>query len=191
MSLKLIVLKSLQISQESTCFGVFFNKVRGPQNYNFIKTRLQHRFLPLNFSNYLRTPILQRIYEQLVLKHQCAFLQKPFFTDHLQCLHLTVSDFQPVTSFKKRPWQRIFSVNFGKFLKTSFVRTPPDDCYLSLKSATLLKETHRHRCFLVNFAKLLRISFVQNTSVDCFCIRVPLENCLFQYKLPNFSHQIQ
>ena len=29
--------KKLQISQESTCVRVFFNKVAGPQNCNFIK----------------------------------------------------------------------------------------------------------------------------------------------------------
>ena len=33
----------MQISQESTCVGVFFNKVVGPRNCSFIKKRLQHR----------------------------------------------------------------------------------------------------------------------------------------------------
>ena len=31
----------MQISQESTCVGVFFNEIAGPQNCNFIKKRLQ------------------------------------------------------------------------------------------------------------------------------------------------------
>ena len=53
-----LFLKSLQTSQESTCVGVFFNKVAGPQNCKFIKKRLHHRFFPENFVNYSRTPIL-------------------------------------------------------------------------------------------------------------------------------------
>ena len=36
------------------------------------KKRLQHRGFPVNFVNYSRAPILYRIYEQLVLKHQCG-----------------------------------------------------------------------------------------------------------------------
>ena len=34
----------------------------------------------------------------------------------------------PATSLKKRPWHRCFLVNFAKFLKTLFYRTPVDDC---------------------------------------------------------------
>ena len=53
-----MILKSLLISQESTCVGVFFNKVEGPQNSNFIKKRLHHRFFHKNFVNYSRKTIL-------------------------------------------------------------------------------------------------------------------------------------
>ena len=55
-----------QISQESTCVGVFFNKVAGPQNCNFIKET------PVKFAKFLGTP---------------------YFTEHLQWLLLTVSGF--------------------------------------------------------------------------------------------------
>ena len=34
---------------EKTCVGVFFNKVAGPQNSNFIQKRLQQRFFPVKF----------------------------------------------------------------------------------------------------------------------------------------------
>ena len=41
-------------------------------------------------------------YEGLVLKHQCAFLKTPFFTEHLQwLLQMTVSGFQPATLLKR------------------------------------------------------------------------------------------
>ena len=47
----------MQISQGGTCVGVFFIKVAGPQNCNFIKKRLQCRFFPVkiakNFKNIL------------------------------------------------------------------------------------------------------------------------------------------
>ena len=40
-----------------------------------------------------------------------------------------VAGLRPVTLLKKRLWHRCFSVNFVKFLRTSFYRTPPDDCF--------------------------------------------------------------
>ena len=90
------------------------------------KKRLQHRFFPVNFVNCSKTPILQRIYEPLLLKHQYPFLKTPFFTENLQGLLLTVSGFQPVTLLKTRVRQRC--VNFAKFLRTSFDRALLDDC---------------------------------------------------------------
>ena len=35
--------------------GVFFNKVAGPQNYIFIKKRVQHRYFPEKLATFLRT----------------------------------------------------------------------------------------------------------------------------------------
>ena len=55
---KYVFLNNSQNSQKSTCAGVFFNDVADPENCNFIKKRLQHRFFPVNFVNYSRTPIL-------------------------------------------------------------------------------------------------------------------------------------
>ena len=72
-----------------------------------------------------------------------------YFTDHLQWLLLTVSGFQPATLLKKRFRQRRFSVNFAKNLRTSFERTTPDDCFLSLS---------------MNFEKFSRTPLLQSTS---------------------------
>ena len=36
---------------------------------------------------------------------------------------------RPVTLLKKRLWHKCFPVNFAKFLRTPFHRTPPDDCF--------------------------------------------------------------
>ena len=81
------------------------------------------------------------------------FLRIPYFTDHLQWLFLTISGFQPATSLKKRFPQKCFSLNFAKFLRASFDRTPPDDCFLSLS---------------VNFKKFFRTSLLQITSEKLF-----------------------
>ena len=37
---------------------------------------------------------------------------------------------RPATFLKKRLWHRCFLVNFAKFLRTPFYRTPLDDCFL-------------------------------------------------------------
>ena len=41
---------------------------------------------------------------------------------HMDCL-------RPATLFKKRLWHRRFPINFMKFLRTPFYRTPLDDCF--------------------------------------------------------------
>ena len=55
---KKIFLKIYKISRENTCVGVCLN---------FIKKRLQHRYFPVKFTNFLRTPILENICERLLL----------------------------------------------------------------------------------------------------------------------------
>ena len=105
---------------------------------------------------------MSRIYERLVLKHQCAFLRTPFFTEHLQWLLLTVSVFQPAASLKKGLQQRHFSVNLAKFLRTSFCRTPPDHCFLCLP--VILRSFSDHLFY-----------------------RAPLGNCLFHVQVAEFQ----
>ena len=102
MIFKIIALKSLQISEKSACVGVFFHKVVGPQNCNWIRKRFQSRFFPVKFAKFLRA--------------HC-------FTEHLQWLLLEVSGVQPATLLKKRRLQRCFYVNFAKFLRVSFLLT--------------------------------------------------------------------
>ena len=92
---------------------------------------------------------------------------EPCFTEHLQWLLLTVSGFQPATLLKKRLRQRCFSVNFAKFFRISFDRTPPDDCFLSLSVnferffiTPLLKSTSGK---LVISCTICRISFTRQS----------------------------
>ena len=41
---------------------------------------------------------------------------------------------RPATLLKKRVWHRCLPVNFAKFLRTFFSRTPPDDCFCQYRS---------------------------------------------------------
>ena len=84
---------------------------------NLLKRDSNTGFFTVNFKDYLSTSILQRIYERLVLKHQCTYLKAPYLTEHLQWVLLTVSDFQPATSLKRRLRQRCFFVNFAKNIR--------------------------------------------------------------------------
>ena len=91
----------------------------------------------------------------------CASLRTPLFTEHLQRLLLTVTGFQPATLLKKRLQQRRFSVNFAKFIGTSFDWTPLGDCFL---------------CLSVNLEKFLRSPFLQTASgkllISCTSYRI-------------------
>ena len=56
---------------------------------------------------------------------------------------------RPATLFKQRLWHRYFAVNFAKFLRTIFYRTPLGDCF----------------CFKQNLYKNHRLKF-------CWCFQI-------------------
>ena len=122
----------MQISKESTCVGVFLNKIADPQNSKLIKKRIQHRLFPVKFAKCLRT--------------LC-------FRDHLQRLLLTVSGFQPATLFKKRLRQRCISMNFVKFWRKSFDRLSLGDHFLCL--AVNFEKSFRTPYLKSTYGKLL------------------------------------
>ena len=66
-TVKKVFLKISQISQENVFVGVSFNKIEGLKTWNFIKKRLQGRCFPLKFARFLRTLILKKICERLLL----------------------------------------------------------------------------------------------------------------------------
>ena len=106
----------MQVSQESTCAGVFFNKVTDPQNCNFIKKKLQQRFSLVNYVNYSKTP----------------FLCRGSINGWFQWLLLTVSGFATCNFIKKETPERRFSVSFAKLLRTSSDRITLDNSFLCL-----------------------------------------------------------
>ena len=108
MFFKTIVMKKIVNFTEKTCVVVFFNKVAGPENSNFIQKRLQQRLFPVQFANFVKN---NPFYSRCFCQFKVSILQL--------CL-------------KRKIWQRCFPVNFTKFLRASFDWTPPDDCCLCL-----------------------------------------------------------
>ena len=74
-SVKKVLLKNLQSSRENTCARVsFLIKLQASQHtvtpwyaHVHVKKRLWHRCFPVNFANFLRTPLLQNTFERLLL----------------------------------------------------------------------------------------------------------------------------
>ena len=58
-------------SQETPVLESLFNQVSVLQTCNSVKKWLQERCFPVNFVRFLRTPILQNSYEQLLLHLLC------------------------------------------------------------------------------------------------------------------------
>ena len=47
-----------QFTKKHLCQSLFFNKVAGLRPATFLKTRLWHRWFPLNFAKFLRTSVV-------------------------------------------------------------------------------------------------------------------------------------
>ena len=110
MFFKAIVIKTFVNFTEKTCLGVFFNKVVGPQNSNFIQKWLQQRFFLVTFKVFK-----SNLFYRLSPAAASASLRFPAWN-----------------FVKKENLAKMFSCEFKNFLRTSFDGTPPDDCYLCL-----------------------------------------------------------
>ena len=65
--------------------------------------------------------------------------------------HLCHTGLRPATSLKKRLWHRCFLVNFVKFLRTLFYRTPPGDCFSRTNMSMLYYETSMNIDILLTY----------------------------------------
>ena len=74
-SVKKVSLKVLQNSQEDT----YLKKSFWHDACNFIKKRLQHRCFLVNFTKFVRTPILQNIWKRLLLEFFCRNIMKKLY----------------------------------------------------------------------------------------------------------------
>ena len=116
----------LQISQESTCVGVFFKIVAGPQNFNFVKKRLHHRFTSREFSELFKSTYFAEDLWTAGSETSVLLYEKSFLKELLQWLLLTVSGFQTATLFFKRDSGKDVCLwilqNFQEYLPTEHIR---------------------------------------------------------------------
>ena len=110
---------------------VFFNKVAGPQNCNFIKRRLQHRYFAVNFVNCSKTPLLCRGCMTAGSETPVRLFKNTFFNRTFPVATSDSFRFPPAAFLKKGLQQRRCSVRFAKFLR-SFYKTPPNNCFFCL-----------------------------------------------------------
>ena len=70
------------------CQSIFFNKVAGLRPATSLKKRLWHRCFPVNFDNFLRTPVLQNTSGRLPL-----YGTEQYLNLRMNSLNRTGSDF--------------------------------------------------------------------------------------------------
>ena len=185
----------MQISQESTCVGVFFNEIAGPQNCNFIKKRLQDNsfeFCELFKNTYFVKDLWTAGSETLV----CLF--NSFFYGTSPVAASESFRFQLVTLLKKKLQHN--SCEFCELFKNTYfvqdlwaagfetlVRLFKNSFFTEhllwllqkvsgFQSATLLKSRLRQRCLSVSIAKFLRTYLDRTPPKDCFlCLSMNFE----------------
>ena len=154
-------LKSLQISLESTCVGVFFYKVISPQNCNcnFVKSSSQvssWEFSELFKSTYFVEDLWTAGSETPVLLYKNIF-----FKEHLQWLLLTVSGSSLQLYSLKETLAKMFICEFCKIFKNFFRQ---------------------------NTSGWLHV-WILRSFPDHFFYRAPLGNCSFDPQVPEFQPQ--
>ena len=156
----------MQISQESISFGVFFNKIAGLQNCNFLKKRLQLRFFPVNLSVIQEHQLWRGpIDSGLVLKNQYAFLKHLFYRTSPVAASDSFS-FPACNFVKKEARAKMFICEFCKIFKNIFWR---NDCFN-----------------LQTTASCVYLQFLRSFSDHSF-YRTPLGNCLFPLQVVKFQ----
>ena len=71
------------------CQRLFFNKVAGFRPATLLKTRLWHRFFPVNFVKFLRTPFLTEHLRWLLLNIvESEKISFKFFFNNFECCEL-------------------------------------------------------------------------------------------------------
>ena len=107
-------------SRENTCARDFFNKVAGLRPATLLKKNLWHRYFPVNFSKFLRTPIsTEHLWWLLpfIVMTEVPSIEKPAN----QRTDFYVIETSVMEELKKRLCHRCLPVNFAKFLRTLFL----------------------------------------------------------------------
>ena len=113
--------KLCKIEKKRLCQSLFFNKMLA-SGLNFLKKRLCHRFFPVNFAKFLRTPFLQDTSGRLVLHHHVE--SWPLKIVHSQInkrsnytLYFTSSTVKPSSTLLECA---LFKVQIGRKAETPF-----------------------------------------------------------------------
>ena len=82
-------------------------------------------------------------------------------------------------SIKKRLWHRCFPVNFVKFLKTRFYRTPLDDCDLMSKFLGLHSDYFQLQSKSIIVHVCITPLRISSVNVSCLLKKSLMENFIF------------
>ena len=113
---------------------VFLKNSQNSRPPALLKMRLWHRCFPVNFAKFLRTPFLQNTSGWLLLFILSHIFVSKFDLVLILCSTggLVYTGLRPATLLKKRLQHRCFLVSFLTFLRTSFYRTSPGDCFFKV-----------------------------------------------------------
>ena len=102
--------------------------------------RCQFIFLMILISRHFKELVIETV--ALTYSAKKVFLEISQNPQENTCARVSViikfEGLRPATLLKKRLWRRCFPVNFVKFLRTPFYRTPLEDCFF-LPSISCLK----------------------------------------------------
>ena len=99
------------------------------------------------------------------------------------------------TLLKKRLWHWRFPVNFAKFLRTNFYRTPPGDCFCTFSKKYLLCTLSRFRLvqtrdyYLLQYFEVKQMEAVFRRFSTCSAIKKRLQHRCFPGKCAKFSSE--
>ena len=120
-----MLLEILQNSHENTCVRVSFLiklQTSDKQKVNMC----WHRYFPVNFAKFLRTPFLQNTSGQLLLSlANYNFLQETLINIKICHFHSCINH-QKHLFLRKLITSYLGPVNVAKFLRTALYRTPPE-----------------------------------------------------------------
>ena len=109
----------MKISQVG-CVRDFFNKVSGPQNCNFIKKRLQHRFFSCEFCKLSKTTYFVEDLWTADSETPENLSKDTFFDRTSPLAAYGIFRFPACNLIKKETWAKVFICEFCKIFKNIF-----------------------------------------------------------------------
>ena len=114
-SVKKVFLTFRKFDRKTPVLESLLNKVAGLEACNIIKKRLQHRYFPVKFAKFLRTPFWR-------ISANDGFYSFLLTAPVLESLLNKFAILQICKFIKKRLQHRFFPVKFAKFLRTPMLK---------------------------------------------------------------------